>query len=354
MGPWEHGLGGCESGFTLPDLTDTNIIYASCYGDEVTRFDARTRTARSISPYYHTLDSAPTQTKYRCHWTPPLAIDPFDHNTVYYGCQVIFKTSNGGNTWTTISPDLSTQDPKYIVSSGGIVGDNLGQFYGEVVFAIAPSEVRRGLIWAGTNDGKVWYTQDAGGHWNDVTKNIPSLPPQGVISKIEPSHFDAAAAYICVDFHLNDNRDPWVYKTTDYGKTWTKISGNLPHGPLAYARVIAENPNKKGNLFVGTGNAFYYSLDDGANWKQFKDGLPAAPVSWIVVQKQAHDVVVSWSLPPRRCRWWRPNRPTAKPDRRAPSWISPCPRCRRVPWSSKSSTPRASRSVKRPAPGTPD
>src|SRR5581483_5551972 len=139
-----------ESGFTLPDLTDTNIVWASCYADEVTRFDAKKGIARSVSPYYHTLDSAPTQTKYRCHWTPPLAIDPFDHNTVYYGCQVIFKTSNGGNTWSVISPDLSTKDPKYVVFSGGIVGDNLGQFYGEVVFAIAPSEVRRGLIWAGT------------------------------------------------------------------------------------------------------------------------------------------------------------------------------------------------------------
>jgi photosystem II stability/assembly factor-like uncharacterized protein len=292
-GPWEHNLGGCESGFTLPDVTDTNIVWATCYGDEVTRYDARTHIARSVSPYYHTLDSAPTQSKYRCHWTPPLAIDPFDHNTVYYGCQVIFKTSNGGNTWSVISPDLSTQDPKYIVSSGGIVGDNLGQFYGEVVFSIAPSEIRKGLIWAGTNDGKIWYTQDAGGHWNDVTKGIPNLPPLGVISKIEPSHFDAGSAYICVDFHLNDNRDPWVYKTADFGKTWTKISGNLPKGPLAYARAIAENPNQKGNLFVGTGNAFYYSLDDGATWKRFQDGLPAAPVSWIVVQKQAHDVVVS-------------------------------------------------------------
>jgi hypothetical protein len=91
--------------------------------------------------------------KYRCHWTPPLAIDPFDHNTVYYGCQVVFKTSNAGQSWSVISPDLSTNDPKYIVSSGGIVEDNLGQFYGEVVFAIAPSAVQRGLLWAGTNDG---------------------------------------------------------------------------------------------------------------------------------------------------------------------------------------------------------
>ena len=290
---WEHGLGGCESGFTLPDPTDTNIVWASCYGNEVTRYDARTKIARSVSPWLHTLDSEPSKAEYRCHWTPPLAIDPFDHNTVYYGCQVIFRTSNGGNSWTIISPDLSTQDPSRIVSSGGIVGDNLGQFYGEVVFSIAPSEVQKGLVWAGTNDGKVWYTRDGGGHWNDVSKNISGLPPWGVVSKIEPSHFDAGAAYIAVDFHLMDNRDPWLYKTTDFGKTWTKIVAGLPKGPLAYARVIAEDPNRKGLLFAGTGNALYFSPDDGASWKQLQDGLPAAPVSWIVVQKQAHDLVVS-------------------------------------------------------------
>ncbi len=292
-GAWEHGLGGCESGFTLPDLTNTDTVWASCYGNEVTRYDARTKMARSVSPWLHTLDSAPNQSKYRCHWTAPLAIDPFDHNTVYYGCQMILQTSNGGVSWTEISPDLSTKDPSRIVSSGGIVGDNLGQFYGEVVFSIAPSEVQRGLIWAGTNDGKVWYTRDSGKNWNDVTKNIAGLPAWGVVSKIEPSHFDAGTAYVCVDFHLMDNRDPWVYKTADSGKTWKKISDGLPHGPLAYARVVAENPNQRNMLFVGTGNALYYSLNDGEIWKQLQTGLPAAPVSWVVVQKQFHDVVVS-------------------------------------------------------------
>ena len=116
-----------------------------------------------MSPWIHTLDSPPDKLKYRCHWTPPLAIDPFDHNTVYYGCQVVFKTLISGQSWNVISPDLSTRDPTRIVSSGGIVEDNLGQFYGEVVFAIAPWEIQRGLIWAGTNDGKVWYTKDGGG-----------------------------------------------------------------------------------------------------------------------------------------------------------------------------------------------
>jgi photosystem II stability/assembly factor-like uncharacterized protein len=293
-GPWEHGLGGCESGFTLPDLTDPNIIWATCYGAEVSRYDARTKRARSVSPWLHTLDSPPTDTKYRCHWTPPLAIDPFDHKTVYFGCQVILRTSNGGQSWTAISPDLSTQDPKHIVSSGGIVGDNLGQFYGEVVFAIAPSEIQKGLIWAGTNDGQVWFTKDGGGQWNNVTKNIPGLPPLGTVSQISPSHFDPGTAYIAVDFHMVDGREPFLYKTSDFGQTWKKISGDLPtKHPLSYARAIAEDPNCKGLLFTGTGNAFYYSLDDGAHWKAMQTGLPHAPVTWIAMQKQFHDVVIS-------------------------------------------------------------
>jgi photosystem II stability/assembly factor-like uncharacterized protein len=291
---WEHGLGGCESGFTIPDPVDPDIVWASCYGNKLTRYDARTKTARSVAPWMITLDSAPNESKYRCHWTAPLAIDPFDHNSVYYGCQVIFRTTNGGQSWTVISPDLSTQDPSRIVSSGGIVADNLGQFAPEVVFAIAPSEIQKGLIWAGTNDGKVWYTKDGGTNWTDVTKNIAGMPAWGTITKVEPSHFDAGAAYIAVDFHLMDNREPFIYKTADFGQTWKKISDGLPgKHPLAYVRAIAEDPNRKGVLFAGTGHGFYYSLDDGGAWTQMQAGLPQAPVTWIVVQKQFRDVVVS-------------------------------------------------------------
>jgi photosystem II stability/assembly factor-like uncharacterized protein len=288
---WDRGMGGCESGFTYADPTDPNIVWATCYGDEVTRWDARTKLARSVSPWLHTLDSPPNDTKYRCHWTPPLAIDPFDHNSVYYGCQVIFKTTNAGQSWSVISPDLSTQDPKFIGPSGGIVGDNLGQFYGEVVFAIAPSTVQRNLVWAGTNDGKVWYTKD-GKNWTDVTKNV-GMKPWGTITSIQPSFFDAAAAYISVDYHLMDDSEPYIFKTADFGQTWTKITSGLPSHQLSYVRVIAEDPNVKGLLFAGAGNALHYSLDDGGHWTNLQNGLPHAPVSWAVVQKQFHDLVVS-------------------------------------------------------------
>ncbi|HUQ81854.1 MAG TPA: hypothetical protein VM076_11970 [Gemmatimonadaceae bacterium] len=292
---WDHGLGGCESGFTIPDWSNPDIVWSSCYGAHVTRWDAKTKRARSVAPWIHTLDSPPNALKYRCHWTPPLAVDPFDPKTVYYGCQVIFKTSNGGQSWAVASPDLSTRDTSRIVFSGGVVGDNLGQFYGEVVFSIAPSTIRRGLIWAGTNDGQLWNTRDGGGTWTNVTRNITGLPVWGTIRQIAPSTFDPAVAYVAIDFHMMDNREPYLYKTTDYGRTWTKITGDLPTGhPLSYVMSVAENPNKRGMLFAGTGSAFYYSRDDGAHWTRIKDGLPAAPVTWIAIPKSRwHDVVVS-------------------------------------------------------------
>ena len=292
-GGWKLGMGGCESGFTLPDPSDTNVVWASCYADEVTRWDARTNEARSVGPWLHTLDAAPNETKYRCHWTPPLAIDPFDHNTVYYGCQNVFKTSNGGQSWNVISPDLSTQDPSKLVSSGGLIADNLGQFYDEVVFALAPSTVQRGLLWAGTDDGKIWYTADGGQKWHDVTANIPDLPKSGVVTSIQPSFFDAGAAYVSIDLHLVDDREPYIYKTTDFGNTWTKISNGIPKGPLSYIRNVSEDPNCRGLLFAGAGNALYYSLNDGQTWTPFNKGLPHSPVSWTVVQKRFHDLVVS-------------------------------------------------------------
>ena len=290
---WDRRMGGCESGFTLPDPSDPNVVWATCYGDTVSRWDARYKEAHSVSPWKHTLDSPPNAIKYRCHWTPPLAIDPFDHDTVYYGCQVIFRTSDAGRSWSVVSPDLSTQNPAHLVPSGGLVGDNLGQFYGEVVFAIAPSKIQKGLIWAGTNDGQIWYTRDGATTWTNVTSHVSGLPPDGTISSIAPSSFDAATAYVSVDLHLVDNRDPFIYKTTDFGKSWKRINGNLPKHALSYVRTITDNPNCRGLLFAGTGNGIYYSLDDGGHWTALQNGLPPAPVTWAVVQKEFHDLVIS-------------------------------------------------------------
>lgn len=299
---WQGRLGGCESGFTLPLPGNPDIVWASCYANQVTRFDHRLGSARSVSPYKHTLDHEPMALEYRCHWTPPLAIDPFEEETVYYGCQVIFRTRDRGQSWEVISPDLSTQDPDRIAWSGGIpgsdppriIGDNLGQFYGEVVFAIAPSKLEQGVIWAGTNDGLIWITRDGGDNWDRVSDNVEGLPTWGTIRKIEPSSFHPGTAYVVVDMHLMDDRRPFIFKTSDYGETWTSVVGDLPAShPLDYVMAVAENPNREGMLFAGTGHGFYYSMDDGRHWEQLQTGLPAAPVSWVVVEPRYHDVVIS-------------------------------------------------------------
>jgi hypothetical protein len=291
---WEPGLGGCESGFTQPQPDDADIVWGSCYGNKLTRWDATQGVARSVSPGMITFDSSPDKSKWRCHWTAPVAFDAFQPSTVYYGCQVIFKTENGGQSWVEISPDLSTRDPKLIIPSGGVVQDNLGQYAGALVFAIASSPKERGLLWAGTNDGKVWYTRNGGGNWVDVSKNIAGFPALGTVNQIWPSTYDAATAYVTVDAHLLDDRKPYIFKTTDYGATWKSVSGDLPSThPLDYVMSAIENSNRPGMLFAGTGHGFYYSMDDGAHWTQFKDGLPASPTSWVVYEPRYHDVVVS-------------------------------------------------------------
>lgn len=298
---WQEPLGGCESGFIYPDPTNPDIIWSSCYGDEITRLDTKVGYPRAVSPWpMHPLDSPPEDLKYRCHWTPPLAIDPFDHNSVYYGCQVIFKTTNGGQTWKEISPDLSTHDPQYLVPSGGIPvkgkmrrQDNLGQFYGEVVFAIAPSPAQQGLIWAGTNDGQVWLTRDGGGNWTNVTKDIRGLPPLGTVTRIEPSHFDAGTAYVAVDLGLVGDTKPYIFKTTNFGHTWKLIVHGIDAGPTSNVSSVAEDPYSGNLLFAGTGSALYVSFDAGEKWVPLQAGLPHAPVSWETVQKQFHDLVVA-------------------------------------------------------------
>ncbi len=290
---WDVHMGGCESGFTVPDVADPNVVWATCYGNTVTRWDARHKEAHSVSPWMHTLDSPPGDLKYRCHWTPPLAIDPFEHDTVYYGCQVVFKTTDAGQTWSVASPDLSTREPARLAPSGGIVGDNLGQFYGGIVFAISPSKIQKGLVWAGTNDGQIWYTADGATTWVNVTKGLTGLPPLGTVTSIAPSSIDAASAYVSIDLHLVDNRDPFIYKTTDFGRTWKRISGSLPKHALSYVRTITDDPNCAGLLFAGTGNGLYYTLDDGDHWTALDSGLPHSPVTWAVVQPDFHDLVVS-------------------------------------------------------------
>jgi photosystem II stability/assembly factor-like uncharacterized protein len=291
-GPSEEAMPSCESGYTYPEPNNHRFVWGTCYAAHVATFDEPSGLRRSVSPWMHTLDSDPVGLKYRCQWSPPLAIDWFD-NSVYFGCQVVFRTRDRGQSWEVISPDLSTADPSRILFSGGVIGDNLGQFYGAVISAIAPSRTQQGVIWAGTNDGKVWISRDAGQKWVDLTKNV-KMPPWGLVRRIDASHFDSGTAYMSVDYHLVDNRDPFLFKTSDFGQTWSRLDAGLPKGhPLDYTLSVAENPHRRGMIFAGTGHGFFYSRDDGKTWTQFKDKLPAAPVNWIEVPKNAPEVAVA-------------------------------------------------------------
>ena len=291
-GPAQENMPSCESGYTYPEPNNHRFVWGTCYAAHVATFDEINNARRSVSPWWHTLDSDPVGLKYRCQWSPPLAIDWFD-NSAYFGCQVIFRTADRGQSWAVVSPDLSTGDPERIRFSGGVVGDNLGQFYGAVISAIAPSRTERGVVWAGTNDGKIWITRDGTKTWTDLTANV-KMRPWGIVRRIDASHHDPGTAYMAVDYHLVDHRDPYLYKTADYGRTWTRLDAGLPKGhPLDYTLSIAENPRRRGMLFAGTGHAFFYSIDDGKSWTQFKDKLPAAPVTWIEVPKNAAEVAVA-------------------------------------------------------------
>jgi photosystem II stability/assembly factor-like uncharacterized protein len=290
--PAQESMPSCESGYTYPEPNNHRFVWGTCYAAHVATFDENTGARRSVSPWQHTLDSDPVGLKYRCQWSPPLAINWFD-NSVYFGCQLLLRTKDRGQTWAEYSPDLSTKDPSRIRFSGGVVGDNLGQFYGAVVSAIAPSRTQAGVVWAGTNDGKIWITRDDGRNWTDVSKNV-NMPPWGIIRRIDSSHHDPGTAYIAVDYHLVDKRDPFFAKTTDFGQTWTRVDATLPKGhPLDYSLSIAENPHRRGMIFAGTGHAFFYSRDDGKTWTQFKEKLPAAPVNWIEVPKNAPEIAIA-------------------------------------------------------------
>jgi photosystem II stability/assembly factor-like uncharacterized protein len=297
-GVW-HPVAGSESGFATPDPVDNNIIWSSgtgsgSVGGAMARFDERNRQAREVEVWPEDVAGATAaEAKFRFNWEFPIAISPHDHNKVYVGSQVVHVTTDAGNSWQVISPDLTRNDKSRQGSSGGLTPDNIGVEYAGTVFAIAESPKEAGTVWAGTNDGLVQITRDGGKTWTNVTKNIPGLPEWGTVSNIEASRYDAGTAYITVDFHQMNNRDPFAYKTADYGKTWTPITNGISHTFLSYAHCIREDPVRHGLLYLGTENALYVSFDDGKNWQPLQSGLPHAPVYWIAVQERFHDLALA-------------------------------------------------------------
>ncbi len=285
-----HTAGGGEAGHAVAKPDDPNIVYAGEYGGYISRYDERTRQARQVSVYPENPSGHGAEDlEYRFQWTAPIATSPHDPNVVYHAANVLFKSTDGGQSWTAISPDLTRNDKsKQRWSGGPITGDNTGvEVYG-TIFAVAESPRAAGVIWAGSDDGLVHVTRDGGKTWTNVTKNLPGLPEWATVTTIEPSPFDAGTAYLTADAHRLDDMRPYLWKTTDYGRSWKRLTGGL--APDVYLHAVREDPKRRGLLYLGTERGVMYSLDDGASWQPLKLGLPTVAVHDLVVKD--NDLVV--------------------------------------------------------------
>jgi photosystem II stability/assembly factor-like uncharacterized protein len=279
-----HGVGGGEAGWIVSDPTDPNIVYAGEYLGYLSRYDHRTGEARNVSPWPENPSGhGGEDMRYRFQWTAPIAVSPHDPKVIYYGGNVVFKTADGGQTWTTLSGDLTRNDKSKQKWAGGpITGDNTGVETYDTVFVIAESPVQKDLIWAGSDDGLVHVTEDGGKTWRNVTAAVPGLPEWGTVSMIEPSRFDAGTAYLVVDAHRLDDMRPYLWKTTDTGRTWKRLDGGLRRD--VYLHAVREDPARRGQLYLGTERGIAFSRDDGATWLPLKLNLPTVAVHDLMVK----------------------------------------------------------------------
>jgi len=289
LGDW-HTIGGGEAGYAVPDPSDPNIVYAGEYGGFISRYDHRTRQARHIGVYpYDPSGHGAEDLKYRFQWTSPILVSKHDAKMVYHAANVLFRTTNGGQTWDKVSGDLTRNDKNKQKWSGGpITGDNTGVEIFGTIFSFAESPVSKKVLWAGSDDGLVHVSQDQGYTWKNVTANVPDLPDWGSVWCIEPSPFDEGSAYLVVDAHRLDDYRPYLWKTNNFGETWHRITESLPADE--YVRVVREDPNKKGHLYLGTERQVWHSPDGGNNWHPLKLNMPTVAVSDIVVKD--NDLVV--------------------------------------------------------------
>ncbi len=276
-----YDVGGGESGYIAPDPRDTDVFYAGSYGGLLTRVNRRTNEQRAINVWPdNPMGHASGDMTERFQWTFPIVIAPTDPKTIYVTSQHVWTSTNEGQSWQRISPDLSRHDPSTMGDSGGpITLDQTGVETYAVVFALAPSPVDGTVIWAGSDDGLVHVTRDGGKNWTKITP--PDLPDFARVSLIEASPHDAATAYLTANRYQRADRAPYVYRTHDYGKTWTKIVNGIR--PDDFARSIDEDPKRKGLLFLGTETGVYISFDDGGVWQPFSLDLPVTPVHGILV-----------------------------------------------------------------------
>jgi photosystem II stability/assembly factor-like uncharacterized protein len=267
--PTFEEVGGGESGYVVPDLQDPNIVYAGAYWGLLTRFDRRTGIARNITvwPDYPGGRTGADQ-KYRFQWTFPIAESPADPGALYVGGNVVFKSTDQGQSWKPISPDLTRNDK---------TRENRGRLEDIycTVFTIAPSPLAKNTIWAGSDDGLIHLTRDGGKTWSDVTP--PAIQPWTRINIIEASSRDAATAYAAVNRYQMDDFHPYIYRTHDYGKTWTLVASGIPED--TFVRTVRQDPAHPQLLFAGTETGVYVSFDDGDHWQSLQLNLPIVPVT---------------------------------------------------------------------------
>lgn len=290
--PALYAVAGGESGYIAPDPKNPDVLYAGSQGALLTRFDRRTGFTRDVEVYprFFSGEASKDLKPDRWQWTFPIVFSPIDPNVLYTSSQFLYKTTNDGQSWQAISPDLTKHDPKTMGDSGGpITHDMNGPEVFATIFAIAPSHSDINTIWTGSDDGLVQITRDGGKTWTDVTP--PGMPNLVRVSLIEASPFKnkAGTAYVAAKNYLQDDRAPYLYKTNDYGKTWTKITNGIRGDD--YVHAVREDTSRPGLLYAGAEHGIYISFDDGANWQPFSLNLPDTQVSDIAVED--HDLVIA-------------------------------------------------------------
>jgi photosystem II stability/assembly factor-like uncharacterized protein len=289
-------VGGGDGFFAVPDLKEPWRVYTDLQGGVISVIDTRSGTDRAISPYPNRIGSVGDSMenhKYRYNWNSPIALGP-DGQTVYFGGNVLFKSTTHGQSWEVISPDLTTNDKNKQKSSGGpITVDNTAAEFHCTILTIAPSMLDPNVIWVGTDDGNVQVTRDGGKTWTNTVKNIPGLKPNAWIPTIDASPFDAGTAYVAADHHQDDDYAPYAFMTTDYGKTWKSVTGaGLPaRGWMHVVRVDRRNRNL---FYAGTELGLYGSWDGGGHWLPIAGtSIPAVAVRDVQIHPRDNDVIVA-------------------------------------------------------------
>jgi photosystem II stability/assembly factor-like uncharacterized protein len=285
-----YDVGGGESGWIAPYPKDSEIVFAGSYS-LITRYDHHSEQLRDVTPWpENPMGHGAADLRYRFQWNFPILFSPHDADTLYAGANVLFKSTNQGQSWDVISPDLTRNDRSKQGASGGpITKDNTSVEYYCTIFTVMESPVKQGTIWAGSDDGLVHVTRDGGKNWENVT---PTGMPEWIqINSIEASPFDPATAYVAATMYKLDDFKPYLYKTGDYGKTWRKITNGIPES--TFTRVIREDPNRRGLLYAGTETGIYVSFDDGENWQSLQLNLPVVPITDLAIHKREKDLVAA-------------------------------------------------------------